>query len=114
MNNEFINAVETGNIDKVRLLLENPEIDPATNNNEAIRVASGRGHTEVVRMLLADPRTNPASNNNYPIRLASKNGHTEIVKLLLADPRTELIAPDLLTFICSINTPIFSDSNTDR
>jgi len=63
--------------------------DPSTDNNYAIRWASGNGHLEVVRLLLSDPRVDPSVNNNYAIRRASENGHTKIVRLLLVDPRVD-------------------------
>ena len=87
MNQEFINAAKTGNTDKVKLLLTNPEVDPAAKNSEAIRRASQHGHLEVVRLLLKDPRVDPAADNNFAIRRASNNGLLEVVRLLLADPR---------------------------
>ena len=87
MNNEFIEAVETENIDNVKLLLTNHKVDPAVRNNGAIRWASADGHTEVVRLLLNDKRVDPSVNDNDAIRTASINGHTEVVKLLLNDSR---------------------------
>ena len=87
MNQEFIEAAKTGNTDKVKLLLTNPEVNPAADNNQPIRRASHNGHTEVVKLLLADSRVNPADANNWAFREASLNGHTEVVKLLLNDNR---------------------------
>ncbi len=89
MNQEFIEAAKTGNTDKVKLLLTNPEVNPAADNNNPIRWASHNGHTEVVRLLLNDPRVDPAADNNEAIGLASLNGHPDVVKLLLADPRVD-------------------------
>ncbi len=68
MNQEFIKAAGTGDTNKVRLLLTNPEVNPAARDYAAIWWASSNGHTEVVRLLLADPRVDPAANNNYAIR----------------------------------------------
>ncbi len=86
---ELLYAIEKGDIDKVKLLLTNPEINPADGNNNAIRDASGGGHTEVVKLLLNDPRVNPAALNNMALMGASQNGHIGVVKLLLADPRVD-------------------------
>lgn len=68
MNEEFIDAVKSNNIGKVKLLLNNLEIDPAVYNNEAIRAASSRGYTGVVELLLNDPRVAPSAFNNGAIR----------------------------------------------
>ena len=72
--------------------MADPRVDPAANENEAIRWASRYGHTETVRLLLADPRVDPTVNDNNPIRWASENGHTDVVRLLLfhgASPQTK-------------------------
>jgi len=68
MNDEFIEAAKTGNINKVILLLSNPEINPAVMNNQAIRWASTNGHSEVVKLLLTDPRVDPAAIDNWAIQ----------------------------------------------
>lgn len=81
----FLEAVKTGDSDKVKLLLNNP----AADNNDAIRLASRYGHLEVVRLLLLDKRVDPAALSNDAIRIASQNGHLEVVRLLLADPRVD-------------------------
>ena len=73
----------------VRLLLADPRVNPAVNNNYPIRWASGEGHAEVVRLLLNDNRVDPAAYNNYAIGLASRNGHTGVVRLLMTDPRVD-------------------------
>jgi len=36
----------------VKLLLNNPTVNPSSQNNEAIRKASKYGHTNVVKLLL--------------------------------------------------------------
>ena len=41
------------------LILQDPRVDPTTNNNGAIILASVSGHTEIVKLLLQDPRVNP-------------------------------------------------------
>ena len=89
MNKEFINAAKTGCINRVKLLLTNPEVDPAANNNEAIQWASGYGHVDTVRLLLADSRIDPADDNNLAIRWASAYGQLEVVRLLLTDKRVD-------------------------
>lgn len=59
-------------------------VDPTANNNEAIRMASFKGHTEVVELLLKHPNVDPTANDNEAIRYASCHGHTKIVELLLS------------------------------
>ncbi len=81
-------------------------LDPAWNDNRAIREASKKGCAESVKRLLKDPRVNPAFRDSrvdrafarnadsddydyYAIIEASANGHTEVVRLLLDDGRAD-------------------------
>ena len=64
MNDKFIEAAISNNVDRVKLLLADPRVDPAARNNDAIREASINGHLEVVRLLLNDPRVDPSVDNN--------------------------------------------------
>ena len=63
--------------------MADPRVDPAANENEAIRWASRYGHTETVRLLLADPRVDPTTCNNQTTYTENRHGHTEVVRLLL-------------------------------
>lgn len=90
MNTEFIEAAKRGDVDKIKiLLLYNPEVNPADDNDYVIRWASDRGHLELVKLLLNDTRVDPADVNNIAIRAASRRGHLEVVKLLLNDKRID-------------------------
>jgi len=44
-------AGRNGHLEVVRLLLQDPRVNPAVMNNWAIQGASRNGHTEVVRLL---------------------------------------------------------------
>jgi hypothetical protein len=82
---EFLEACKSGETEIVRRML--PQVDPAVQDNEAIKFASWNGHIEVVRLLLADIRVDPGAEYNQPIMWASFNGHTEVVQELLKHPR---------------------------
>ena len=86
---QFYKAVTLNNVDALKVLLADERINPAANNNFAIRRASQNGHVAVVKVLLADKRVDPTAHDNYAIRWASLNSHLEIVKLLLADNRID-------------------------
>ncbi|KAJ3324969.1 hypothetical protein HDV06_005557 [Boothiomyces sp. JEL0866] len=68
-------------------LLNELKVDPASNDNVAIRRASENGHFKLVQLLLKDDRVNPYACRSYPLRRAAKNGHLQVVKLLLEQPR---------------------------
>lgn len=96
-------------------------VDPAANNNAAIRAAAqnGRseilerllcdarvdpaaalgwvvvyGHSEIAERLLRDERVNPAANGNHAIRVAAAKGHAAIVEHLMRDVRVDPAAKD--------------------
>ena len=82
-------ASANGQIDVVRLLLQDERVDPSAEFNYAIRFASANGQIDVVRLLLQDERVDPSAENNYAIGIASANGHADIVRLLLHDERVD-------------------------
>ena len=83
----FLEAVKQENIFLIKRLLADPNVDPAADDNFAIRWAAENGCTEIVKLLLADPRVDPVAENNKPIKWAANWKQIEVVKLLLADPR---------------------------
>jgi hypothetical protein len=87
ISESVIIAASYNYINLMKILLKNPNIDPAYDYNAAIKIASNLGSLEIVRELLNDSRVNPYTNNNYAIKQAIYKGHTEIVKELLQDPR---------------------------
>ena len=70
-----------------KALLEDTRVDPSTNDNYPIRIASEKGHTEIVRMLLEDPRVDPSADDNEAIQNASNSGYIEMVRLCFAGQR---------------------------
>lgn len=82
-------ACGCGRTEVVRILLENPQVDPTTDGNYPIRHAAENGHLEVVRLLLADPRVDPSAHYNFAFRYAAQNLHFEVATLLLTDPRVD-------------------------
>ena len=71
----------------VRILLSDPRVDPAYQNNQAIITAANYGYLEIFKLLLSDPRVNPSDQNNRAVIIAARERRLEIVKLLLKDPR---------------------------
>ena len=94
-NNDAILFASMHYSEVLKILLEDPRVDPSANDNFALRLASAEGHTEVVRILLADERVDPSAKDNEALRWASSEGHTEVVNLLLADPRVDATELDL-------------------
>lgn len=88
----FIEACNNGCTEVVRLLLSvqcsdgTPLIDPAADNNRAIRVACQNNYdnTGVMRLLLEDGRVDPADVDNAALKCACGCGHIEEVRLLLS------------------------------
>ena len=70
----FQHVCRQGYIDIMQRLLSDGRVDPAADNNKAIRVSIENGNIEVVRLLLADGRADPTAGNNYAIRYSSERG----------------------------------------
>jgi len=82
-------ASEKGYLSIIEILiqLKHPIVDPSSNGNNAIRMASSYGHLSVVERLLQDPRVDPSCYGDEALQYASINGHLSVVKRLLMDPR---------------------------
>ena len=89
LNQLFTNICREGNLDSVKLLIQDHRVDPSAQDNYSIIYASNNGHLEVVKLLLQDSRVDPSAQDNYSIIRASENGYLEVVKLLLQDPRID-------------------------
>ncbi|KAJ3154582.1 hypothetical protein HDU89_007820 [Geranomyces variabilis] len=70
----------------VELLLQDPRIDPAANNNWAIYAASGHGACSAVKILMLDPRVKLSNESLY---VACDAGRRDVVDLLLQDERID-------------------------
>jgi uncharacterized protein YnzC (UPF0291/DUF896 family) len=77
----FFKACEDGDLEIVKLLIENGA-DVTAEDNYAIRRASQNGHLEVVKYLI-DNGADVTAEDNYAIRTASQEGHLETVKYLI-------------------------------
>ena len=101
LNYTFRLACKNGCIEVVKLLLQDPRVDPSCYHRCAIWLACGRGHIEIARLLLQDPRVDPTANDNYAFIYACDNGHTETVRLLLQDPRVDPSADNNFAIHCA-------------
>ncbi|KAI8616188.1 ankyrin repeat-containing domain protein [Chytriomyces sp. MP71] len=89
----FREAARRGHLSVVRLLLlDFGLVDPAVEDNYALKWACNNGHVEVARLLLADARTDPAAEASLGLKGAAENGHAEVVQLLLEDGRVDATA----------------------
>ena len=82
-------ASELGHYHEVKLLLQDPKVDPAAQENYAIIMASLYGHLAVVELLLQDLRVDPTANDNRAISYSSHKGHLAVVDLLLQDAKVD-------------------------
>jgi ankyrin repeat protein len=85
----FIVAAAKGDTELVANMLQDPQVNPSTNNNSAIMDAAKNGDKEMLAMLLEDGRIDPTYNNNILIRISASTGRLETVEVLLQDPRVD-------------------------
>jgi hypothetical protein len=95
---DFWGAILANNLEAVSKYLDDPEVDPAINDNMAFRFACKAGLTDIVRLLLRSKKVNPgACDDQAIIRVTSKGyqkRYVEILKMLLADDRVNPGARD--------------------
>jgi ankyrin repeat protein len=82
-------AIFNKNIEVLKLLLNDKDIDPSNNKNVAIIIASFYGNIEAVKLLLQDKRVDPSDRKNEALMKSIENGKTEVVRLLLQDKRVD-------------------------
>ncbi|KAJ3389140.1 hypothetical protein HDU84_009144 [Entophlyctis sp. JEL0112] len=85
----FVAAAGAGHLEVLKVLVEDPRVSAAADDNEAICVAAANGCFEVVRFLLAQNSVDPGAQSQRAVREAAKNGHVGTVKLLLKDARVD-------------------------
>jgi len=87
LNKTFLNAIDTRNIDLVKVLLTQPGVNPAHNHNIAVKKAIDVNCIEIVKLLAQDPRVDVTVESNRPLYKALRNRSVDIVKFLLNDKR---------------------------
>jgi len=101
-------ASHFGQLNLVKFLLSEFEIDITRRESLAVCLASENGHLETVKFLVTGDRepgnkADIASAGNEAIKEASKNGHLEIVKFLLAperEPKVDITSKNW-AFVCA-------------
>lgn len=94
-NSAFLEAVKNENIDRMRELITEQGVNPAANDNYALRYAAENGYVGVVKELLALPLDRGVNRDalNTALQKAAFNGHVRVVKELLALPLDRGVAP---------------------
>lgn len=98
MSSSLPEACRANDLNQVRRLLADPLVDPAAENNCALKWACEYNHADILKLLLNDPRVDPAADHNCAIITASSKGHADVVALLMDDPRINPAATDNYAF----------------
>jgi len=94
LNDSFIDACEHGDLDKVKFLLNSPQLkkhaDIQYEKNSGLHEAAKNGHLHIVQYLLTSPELKEHSDiysrDNWVLTVACNGGHLELVKYLLTSP----------------------------
>lgn len=78
------------NMETLKLLLEDPRVDPSENNNSLIVLAAEVNNVDAIKLLMNDPRVNPADNNNAAAVMACNKRHGYVLEHLLKHPKVTL------------------------
>lgn len=86
-DNILIGAVEYDKLDLVKILMQDPEVNPTTDDNYPIIAAASSGSSDMMRLLLQDPRVNPET----AARSERNRGYDESTwRVLIDDPKSNL------------------------
>jgi hypothetical protein len=85
----FIDACRGGYAELVQRMLRAAHVNPAANDNSALRCAAANGHARVVDILLSDTRVDPTALRYEALISAAGNGHAAVVEVLLGDVRVQ-------------------------
>lgn len=82
---KFNRAIKKNNIELVKSMMNQEDIDPSYDDNIAFIFCCEKGYTEIAKLLMEDERVNSINDFTYCfcIRVACKKGHLNIIKLLL-------------------------------
>ena len=75
----------------MKLMLEDPRIDPTFDDHAPFRWACRKSQIEIIKLLLQDPRIDPTVRNNILIFRASRKHQVKVSVLLLEDKRVHSI-----------------------
>lgn len=86
VNDTFIYACETGNLALVAAFLSTspPSLNPAHEDNQALKLASQNSHLEILKLLVAEPRVDVNAENGFSLKYAAQQGILPIVEILLS------------------------------
>jgi ankyrin repeat protein len=86
----FIDECKEGNLDAVKKMLKDPEIDPAYDDNYAIQKAVYNGHISIVKELLKDSRVDPSDDNNFALCWSAESKKAaKTIEFILKDKRVD-------------------------
>lgn len=83
----FCDACRKGDVELVKILVLDGNVEPNINDDCAIRWASFYGHVKVVEFLLEDMRVDPSSKNNWAFEKAMLAQNFKTALRLLSDKR---------------------------
>jgi hypothetical protein len=79
---EFMAAIHSNDIDKIKTLILKDNIKPENFSFYGLGYACEFGHLNIVNFLLHNTNINPTEFNNASLRIALDNKHIDIVKSL--------------------------------
>lgn len=79
----FLKAAWNGHLELMQTLQARHKIDPAVDDNCALRISAANGHEDVVRYLLRQDGVDPSARENEALRLATEHGHVSVAALLV-------------------------------
>jgi site-specific DNA-adenine methylase len=106
---EFLVFLSEGNVDMVKLALDNKMIQLVESDSNLLFDATQRGYTEIVELLLKNPKIDVNYKNCKSLIYAAYYDYVDIVKILLSRPEIEFDPQKTLKYADDESRKIIED-----
>ena len=83
-NEALVIAVDHEEIEVIKMLLRDPQVDPTYEKNTAFNLACRSGNMDIVKLFISDRRVDISGYDNAALLYATLNGHKDVVVALLS------------------------------
>lgn len=83
---DFFYAIQNNDLENLKLLIKDKEVNPSVYSNYALRKFSKSGNFDIVKLLIEYGRVDITYDKNYPLRIAYQNDHIKVAHLLFKQP----------------------------
>lgn len=96
-HSKFLQAITNGDIVTVKRLIASQRVDPAAEDNIALKLACSQGKNEIAQLLMMFKDVDPAVEDKVCLTIAVQSGNLDLIEMLLENIRPKVISADAKT-----------------